>query len=94
LGFQSSGDTISGYTIFFEVWDMVCVVECVGLWWRCGAGGAVGEEGGRPLRSNIPRSAFCATLDTYNFTKWMYFIIKGGFGWSHFSDLPTNGLFI
>jgi hypothetical protein len=23
--------------------------------------------GGFPLRSNIPRSALCATLDTYNF---------------------------
>jgi hypothetical protein len=25
--------------------------------------------GGFPLRSNIPRSALCATLDTYNFLK-------------------------
>jgi hypothetical protein len=33
--------------------------------WRCG-GVVVG--GGFPLRSNIPRSALCATLDTYNFT--------------------------
>jgi hypothetical protein len=32
----------------------------VGVWvWGCG--------GGFPLRSNIPRSALCATLDTYNF---------------------------
>jgi hypothetical protein len=30
------------------------------VWW--GGGG-----GGFPLRSNIPRSALCATLDTYNF---------------------------
>jgi hypothetical protein len=28
----------------------------------------VGVWGGFPLRSNIPRSALCATLDTYNFT--------------------------
>jgi hypothetical protein len=28
--------------------------------WGCG--------GGFPLRSNIPRSALCATLDTYNFS--------------------------
>jgi hypothetical protein len=35
------------------VWDgVVCV--CV-------------SGGGLPLRSNIPRSALCATLDTYNF---------------------------
>jgi hypothetical protein len=27
----------------------------------------VGVWGGFPLRSNIPRSALCATLDTYNF---------------------------
>jgi hypothetical protein len=33
-------------------------VWCV---WGCG--------GGFPLRSNIPRSALCATLDTYNFVK-------------------------
>jgi hypothetical protein len=32
--------------------------------WGCG-GVVVG--GGFPLRSNIPRSALCATLDTYNF---------------------------
>jgi hypothetical protein len=38
---------------------VVCVV-CVGVW-GCGGGG------GFPLRSNIPRSALCATLDTYNF---------------------------
>jgi hypothetical protein len=30
--------------------------------WGCG-----GVGGGFPLRSNIPRSALCATLDTYNF---------------------------
>jgi hypothetical protein len=30
----------------------------------CVGGGVVG--GGFPLRSNIPRSALCATLDTYN----------------------------
>jgi hypothetical protein len=28
--------------------------------------------GGLPLRSNIPRSALCATLDTYN----LFLIIK------------------
>jgi hypothetical protein len=33
-----------------------------GVWWcgECGGGD------GLPLRSNIPRSALCATLDTYN----------------------------
>jgi hypothetical protein len=31
--------------------------------WGCGGGG---PGGGFPLRSNIPRSALCATLDTYN----------------------------
>jgi hypothetical protein len=31
--------------------------------WVCGG---VGVGGGFPLRSNIPRSALCATLDTYN----------------------------
>jgi hypothetical protein len=37
----------------------------VGVWgvWGCGGCGGV-----FPLRSNIPRSALCATLDTYNFT--------------------------
>jgi hypothetical protein len=34
----------------------------VGVW---GCGG-VGVGGGFPLRSNIPRSALCATLDIYN----------------------------
>jgi hypothetical protein len=44
----------------------------VGVWevWWCGGcgGGCVGcvGVGGLPLRSNIPRSALCATLDTYN----------------------------
>jgi hypothetical protein len=38
----------------------------VGVWWVWGPG--VGVGGGFPLRSNIPRSALCATLDTYNFT--------------------------
>jgi hypothetical protein len=33
--------------------------------WGCGGVGGVG--GGFPMRSNIPRSALCATLDTYNF---------------------------
>jgi hypothetical protein len=39
----------------------------VGVWgvWRCGGCGGCG--GVFPLRSNIPRSALCATLDTYNF---------------------------
>jgi hypothetical protein len=32
------------------------------VWWVWGCGG------GFPLRSNIPRSALCATLDTYNFS--------------------------
>jgi hypothetical protein len=31
------------------------------VWWGCGGGGWF------PLRSNIPRSALCATLDNYNF---------------------------
>jgi hypothetical protein len=43
----------------------VVYVVCVGVWgcglWGCGGGG------GFPLRSNISRSALCATLDTYNF---------------------------
>jgi hypothetical protein len=43
----------------------------VGWWvvWDVGVGGCVGVSGGGglPLRSNIPRSALCATLDTYNF---------------------------
>jgi hypothetical protein len=51
----------------------------VGVWvvgvWGCGGCGGVGVwgcggvgvGGGFPLRSNIPRSALCATLDTYNF---------------------------
>jgi hypothetical protein len=41
-------------------------VRCGG----CGGCGGVGVwwvVGGFPLRSNIPRSALCATLDTYNF---------------------------
>jgi hypothetical protein len=38
------------------------------VWWVWGCGG-VGLGGGFPLRSNIPRSALCATLDTYNFNK-------------------------
>jgi hypothetical protein len=53
------------------VWVGVGVWGCggfggVGLWgvWWCGG---VGVGGGFPLRSNIPRSALCATLDTYNF---------------------------
>jgi hypothetical protein len=33
-----------------------------GVWVVWAVGG-----GGHPLRSNIPRSALCATLDTYNF---------------------------
>jgi hypothetical protein len=49
---------------------------CVGVWWGVWAcGGVCGRDvgvcvsggGGLPLRSNIPRSALCATLDTYNF---------------------------
>jgi hypothetical protein len=34
----------------------------------CGRVGGVGGVGvwGHPLRSNIPRSSLCATLDTYN----------------------------
>jgi hypothetical protein len=43
--------------------------ECGGV--GCGGSGAVGGcggvGGGFPMRSNIPRSALCATLDTYNF---------------------------
>jgi hypothetical protein len=37
---------------------------CVGGW---------GWGGGFPLRSNIPRSALCATLDTYNFI-YLYYL--------------------
>jgi hypothetical protein len=35
----------------------------------CGRVGGVGGLGvwGHPLRSNIPRSSLCTTLDTYNF---------------------------
>jgi hypothetical protein len=45
----------------------------VGVWGCGGVVGVVGVEvwglgGDFPLRSNIPRSALCATLDTYNFT--------------------------
>jgi hypothetical protein len=41
----------------------------MGVWGcgGCGECGGVGLGGGFPLRSNIPRSALCATLDTYNF---------------------------
>jgi hypothetical protein len=46
-----------------------------GVWWEwgygcggCGGVGVWGCGGGFPMRSNIPRSALCATLDTYNFT--------------------------
>jgi hypothetical protein len=40
-----------------------------GCWWVWGGGvwGCGGVGGGFPMRSNIPRSALCATLDTYNF---------------------------
>jgi hypothetical protein len=37
--------------------------------WGCGGVGVGGWGGGSPLRSNIPRSALCATLDTYNLDK-------------------------
>jgi hypothetical protein len=45
-----------------------CGVGDVVVWGVGGVGcGGVGggREGGPPLRSNIPRSALCATLDTY-----------------------------
>jgi hypothetical protein len=45
------------------VWG--CRTVGVVVWGGVGGGGVVG--GGFPLRSNIPRSALCATLDTYNF---------------------------
>jgi hypothetical protein len=47
-------------------WGVGVGVVVWGVWW-CGGGvcGGVGV-GGLPLRSNIPRSALCATLDTYN----------------------------
>jgi hypothetical protein len=47
-----------------ELTRCVGCVGCVG----CGGVGGVGGVGvwGHPLRSNIPRSALCATLDTYN----------------------------
>jgi hypothetical protein len=54
---------------------------CV-VWWGGGCGGVcVGGVGvgGLPLRSNIPRSALCATLDTYNFI----FIFHDNLGQSH-----------
>jgi hypothetical protein len=47
---------------------------CVGV--QCG-GGVGGWVGGFPLRSNIPRSALCATLDTYNF----YFVYTTNLYW-------------
>jgi hypothetical protein len=49
------------------------VVGCVVVWGVCGVG-----EGVSLLRSNIPRSALCATLDTYNFlrSKIAYFRVK------------------
>jgi hypothetical protein len=37
-------------------------VGCVMVWGVCGEG-----EGVSLLRLNIPRSALCATLDTYNY---------------------------
>jgi hypothetical protein len=53
---------------------VVCVVVCGGVGvcgWCGGCGGWVWwvwvGGGGFPLRSNIPRSALCATWDTYNF---------------------------
>jgi hypothetical protein len=46
------------------VWGVVGAVGVAGVGvWGCGG---VGVVGGFPLRSNIPRSALCATLDTYN----------------------------
>jgi hypothetical protein len=39
-------------------------VGCVMVWGVCGVGEGAGVS---LLRSNIPRSALCATLDTYNF---------------------------
>jgi hypothetical protein len=38
------------------------------MWWYgwCGGVGVWGCGGGFSMRSNIPRSALCATLDTYN----------------------------
>jgi hypothetical protein len=49
------------------VWvGRVWVGGCRVGWCVCGRGGCV-WGGGLPLRSNIPRSALCATLDTYNF---------------------------
>jgi hypothetical protein len=52
----------------FGVWVVWGGWGCLGHrgWW-CGGCGGVGVVGGFPLRSNIPRSALCATLDTYNF---------------------------
>jgi hypothetical protein len=50
-----------GVALWGGVW--VCGGVWGGGWWVvvCVWGG------GLPLRSNIPRSALCATLDTYNF---------------------------
>jgi hypothetical protein len=36
----------------------------------------VGVWGGFPLRSNIPRSALCATLDTYNLNNLIFLYPK------------------
>jgi hypothetical protein len=43
-------------------------VGCVMVWGVCGVG-----EGVSLLRSNIPRSALCATLDTYKFILFYLF---------------------
>jgi hypothetical protein len=45
-------------------------VGCLGVGCVCGVG-----EGVSLLRSNIPRYALCATLDTYNL-KYIYLSIK------------------
>jgi hypothetical protein len=49
------------------VWGWGGAVGVVVVWWVWGVW-VCGGWGVLPLRSNIPRSALCATLDTYNFT--------------------------
>jgi hypothetical protein len=53
--------------VVWGVWGCGAVGGVV-VWWVLGVWvcGCVGVGGVLPLRSNIPRSALCVTLDTYN----------------------------
>jgi hypothetical protein len=61
-----------GVGVGWWVWVGVCGVVCRVGWCGGGRGVCIGGPGGGglPLRSNIQRSALCATLDTYNFNYW------------------------